>query len=143
MKVFPYLAVMLLLLGGVVTLAQEKEAEPKAEKKAEPKTCEELKKTFKTPSAFKISEDDTVKASVPKKEIMKGIRGPGDPRDKIPPIYDPKFESIEDASPFVNDDDRVLVFEHDGMARAYPHNTLGRHEICNDKIGDLSFMIIY
>lgn len=129
---------------GVVAVAQEAEKEGDKETTSDKdKTCEELKATFDTPSAFKIGEDDEVKASVPKDEVIKGIRGRKDPRDAIPPIYDPKFESIEDADPHNEADDRVLVYVHEDTARAYPHKVLNRHEIANDKIGELEFMVIY
>lgn len=139
MKAISLIALLAIFSVGFVVMAQEKD---KADKNDQQKAFEDLKATFKTPSAFKLGKDDDVKASVPKKDIMKGINKP-DPRDAIPPIYDPEFESIEGATPHTEDEDRVLVFEHDGIARAYPHNTLGRHEIVNDKIGDLCFMVIY
>ena len=125
---------------GLAVCAQDVE-DKKTE--GEGKTCEELKESFDTPSAFEIGEDDTVKASVPKDEVIKGIRGRKDPRDAIPPIYNPQFESIDDADQHYKDDDRVLVYVHDETARAYPHKVLNRHEIANDKIGELEFMVIY
>lgn len=104
--------------------------------------CRKLKESFDTPGAFKIHKDDDVKTSVPKAEIIKGIRME-DPRDAIPPIYDPEYESVEDAARHYDADDRVLVFEHEDTVLACAHKVLNRHEIVNDKIGELSFMIIY
>lgn len=146
MKTITALVAIALLAGAAVaTYAQdsapaEEEAE-QAEKTTE-KKAEKKKKGFDTPSAFKVQTDDKVKASIPKGEILKGIRR-ADPRDAIPPIYEPKFESLTKADEWIKKDDRVLVFERDKTARAYPIKILNGHEIVNDKIGDFEFAIVY
>ena len=57
------------------------------------------------------------------------------PRDRIAPIYHPRFVSADETD--WPDDTLVLGVEIDGDARAYPINVLNRREIVNDVIGDL------
>ncbi len=65
-------------------------------------------------------------------EIISG----GVPRDGIPPIDNPQFESIEVASTWLSDQSPVVAVEVEGIARAYPLAILTRHEIVNDVIGE-------
>lgn len=65
-------------------------------------------------------------------EIISG----GVPRDGIPPIDNPTFESIADASSWLQPQSPVIALEVNGTARAYPLAVLTRHEIANDVIGD-------
>ena len=59
----------------------------------------------------------------------------GPPRDGIPPIDDPIFISIEDATQEVADAEPIVVYENEGDARAYPLAILIWHEIVNDEVG--------
>jgi hypothetical protein len=63
-------------------------------------------------------------------EIISG----GVPRDGIPPIDDPEFESIEAAEEWLEPQSPVIVLEVDDVARAYPLAIMTRHEIVNDVI---------
>jgi len=60
-------------------------------------------------------------------EILSG----GVPRDGIPPIDDPEYEPIADASEWLQPQSPVIAFEWNGIARAYPLAILTRHEIVN------------
>jgi hypothetical protein len=64
-------------------------------------------------------------------EILSG----GVPRDGIPPIDNPAFESIADASAWLQPQSPVIAFALNGTARAYPLAILTRHEIVNDVVG--------
>ena len=55
------------------------------------------------------------------------------PRDAIPPVYEPRFTSAEDAR--YPDDALVLGVEIDGDAHAYPISVLNHREMVNDKVG--------
>lgn len=77
--------------------------------------------------------------SVEFSEILWG----GVPRDGIPPIDDPQFESIEAANEWLLPQSPVLSVEIDGDARAYPLAILTRHEIVNDQFGDLPVAVTY
>lgn len=86
-------------------------------------------------SAFGFLIDPDVKMSIHKAEIKRGFREPGDLRDKLPPIYEPKIISIEQADRFLHATSRVLGVEIEGEARAYPLLILRIHEIVNDTLG--------
>jgi hypothetical protein len=72
-------------------------------------------------------------------EIISG----GVPRDGIPPIDDPEFESIDMASQWLQPQSPVIAFELNGIARAYPLAILTRHEIVNDVIGDVPVAVTF
>ncbi len=59
----------------------------------------------------------------------------GPPRDGIPPIDEPIFISMEEATEEVAGTEPIVVYEHEGDARAYPLAILIWHEIVNDTIG--------
>lgn len=58
----------------------------------------------------------------------------GPPKDEIPSIDNPSFVSIEAASDWIAPKEPVIVFEHNGAARAYPLQILTHHEIVNDRV---------
>ena len=72
-------------------------------------------------------------------EIISG----GVPRDGIPPIDNPTFETIDAASAWLQPQSPVIALELNGTARAYPLAVLTRHEIVNDRIGDLPVAITF
>jgi len=55
----------------------------------------------------------------------------------------PRFVPIEEASEWVAPWEPVIVFEHEGEARAYPIQILLFHELVNDRIGDLPFLVSF
>lgn len=59
----------------------------------------------------------------------------GPPKDGIPAIDDPLFDPIDSALNRVAAQEPVIVFEHEGDARAYPLSILMWHEIVNDEVG--------
>ena len=86
-------------------------------------------------SAFDFLDDPAVKKSIHKAEIKRGIPQPGDPRDKLPPIYKPKIITPKEADKFLAGTSRVIGIEIEGEARAYPLLLLRIHEIVNDTLG--------
>lgn len=64
-------------------------------------------------------------------EILSG----GVPRDGIPPIDDPTYESIAAASAWLAPQSPVIVIELGEAVRAYPLAILTRHEIVNTELG--------
>lgn len=75
---------------------------------------------------------------IPADKILHG----GPPRDGIPAIDNPKFVSVNDAT-FVNDEDRVIGIDFQGITRAYPIKILNWHEIVNDNIANQSVVVTY
>lgn len=63
------------------------------------------------------------------------------PRGTIRPITNPTFVSADEAQ--IEDDSYVLGVVIDGQARAYSLNLLNRHEVVNDKIGDVAYAVVW
>lgn len=77
---------------------------------------------------------DWSKRSIDLNELLVGIRGVSDSRDAIPPIDDPRFESVAEADEWLEDREPVALLELNGEARAYPLRILTWHEIVNDVV---------
>ena len=67
----------------------------------------------------------------------------GVPRDGIPPLDDPQFESIADADSWLEDVQPVVSLEVNGQARAYPLAILTWHEIANDTVGGVPVSVTF
>lgn len=76
--------------------------------------------------------------TVPRSEVFSG----GPPRDGIPSIDKPKFDSVAAAS-WLEDEDLVVGVSIGGEARAYPIRILVWHEIVNDTVGGESVAVTY
>ncbi|MCV6605660.1 MAG: DUF3179 domain-containing protein, partial [Porticoccaceae bacterium] len=63
-------------------------------------------------------------------------------RDCIPSIDNPRFDSILNTD-YLADDDLLLVVEHDGKTKAYPHKILNFREVVNDRFGDTPIVVTY
>ena len=74
---------------------------------------------------------DFSRHTVPFEDILSGGVG----RDGIPPIDNPRFETIEEAEPVMNDLEPVITFKINGEAKAYPLAILTWHEVVNDVVG--------
>ncbi len=72
-------------------------------------------------------------------EIMTG----GPPKDGIPAIDDPQFESVADADAWLDDLEAVQVVDLNGDARAYPVQIMVWHELVNDTVGGEPVVITY
>ncbi|MEK7149143.1 MAG: DUF3179 domain-containing protein [Patescibacteria group bacterium] len=90
-------------------------------------------------STKEIMVTDGTKHSVPLDEIVGG----GPPKDGIPPIDNPKFVSIADASKFLNDSEPGIALDVNGTARFYPFQILVWHEIVNDTINGQRVLVTY
>ena len=55
--------------------------------------------------------------------------------DGIPPIDAPRFWTIEEAEPVMNDFEPVVTFKVKGESRAYPLAILTWQEVFNDVVG--------
>jgi hypothetical protein len=71
------------------------------------------------------------------------LRGGGPPKDGIPALLRPKFDSVQRATTWLDDREPVLVVESEGQVRAYPFQILMFHELANDMIGDLPVLASY
>jgi hypothetical protein len=71
------------------------------------------------------------KHTVPLREIREG----GPPRDGIPSVDRPQFDTVAEARRWLGDQEPVVLVERTGDARAYPVQILVWHEIVNDVVG--------
>ena len=74
-------------------------------------------------------------------EFLAGIRS-NDPRDVIPPIDTPQFEPIAAATWLDSREPGALV-QLDDEVRFYPLSILTRHEIVNDRFGDVPVAVTF
>jgi hypothetical protein len=63
--------------------------------------------------------------------------------DAIPPIYQPRFESVDSADTWLRDTDLVLGYAAEDEAYAYPINILNFHEIVLHTVGDVPVLASY
>jgi Protein of unknown function (DUF3179) len=78
-------------------------------------------------------------ASVDLGEFLSG----GPPKDGIPAVDEPAYESIADARTWLADNAPVISLEIDGAARAYPLAILVWHEIANDTLGGVPVVVTF
>ena len=81
---------------------------------------------------------DVSNSLVSKEKIFSG----GPPKDGIPAILNPKFESASEAS-WLKSTDLVTGVEIEGVFKAYPLRILVWHEVVNDKVGNKPIMVSY
>ncbi|MGQ0816316.1 MAG: DUF3179 domain-containing protein [Gemmatimonadota bacterium] len=82
---------------------------------------------------------DFSRHTVPLEEIVAG----GPPKDGIPAIDKPFFESVRSAAKWLDQREPVIVVERAGQARAYPYRILIWHEIVNDRLAGLPIAVTY
>jgi hypothetical protein len=64
-------------------------------------------------------------------------------RDGIIPIDQPTFETLEEASAWLVENEPVIALDIDGDARAYPLQILTWHEIVNDSVADVPVVVTF
>ena len=74
-------------------------------------------------------------------ELGLGLPRP-DPRDGIPPIDEPRFESITDAT-WIGEREPGALVQFNDEVRFYPLSILTRHEIVNDRFGDQPVVVTF
>jgi uncharacterized protein DUF3179 len=93
---------------------------------------------FATLSYAQYNGFDVEGGLIPKNEILSG----GPPRDGIPAIMNPRFESADDAK-WLRDSDLVTGVSIGGIERAYPLRILVWHEAVNDSVSGKPVLISY
>ena len=81
---------------------------------------------------------DVSRSLIPKEEILSG----GPPRDGIPAILNPKFESVEKVT-WLRDSDLVTGIDHSSIQKAYPLRILVWHEAVNDTVDRVPILVSY
>ena len=90
-------------------------------------------------SSREILVTDGIKHSVDLARIVDG----GPPKDGIPALNSPKFETVLEADAYLRGDGLGIGIEDDGVERFYPFQILVWHEIVNDVIGGIPVAITY
>ena len=67
----------------------------------------------------------------------------GPPRDGIPPIDNPTFETIQEAKSWLKDDEPLIFVNINNKSKAYPLQVLIWHEIVNDEIADKKISVTF
>ena len=78
-------------------------------------------------------------ASVPLSEIVSG----GPPKDGIPAIERPRFETADAAGRWLGELDPILIVEIDGSVKGYPLGILIWHEIVNDELAGVPLTVTF
>lgn len=89
-------------------------------------------------SEIKIT-DEGIKYLVHPEKLVGG----GPPKDGIPSIDNPKFESTQDADSWLQDEDIVFVYFGEQTVKVYPQPIMVWHEIVNDEIDSQAVLITY
>lgn len=87
-------------------------------------------------------ETDFSVRSIELDELLIGIPA-RDPRDAIPPLDLPAFETVGSADEWLSGQEPGVVVTFEGEARFYPLSILSRHEIVNDRFGDRPVVVTY
>jgi len=80
---------------------------------------------------------DVSKLGVPRAGLANG----GQPRDGIPALTEPSFKSATEVG--MGFEERVVGVVVGGVARAYPRSVLVWHEVVNDRVGKVPFVVVY
>ncbi len=80
---------------------------------------------------------DFSKSSIPVDDIQSG----GPPRDGIPALFNPEYLTASDADELLTSEDRVLGFVSGGKARAYPIRIMSWHELVNDSLNGIPYLV--
>ena len=83
-------------------------------------------------------QTDTTKHIVPLNELIVLLK-----RDAIKPIDNPTFVDKEEANKIFYEEDPVIAISINNKARAYPLGILTFHEIVNDEIDGVKFVVNY
>lgn len=75
-------------------------------------------------------------------EFLRGLQQP-DPRDGIPPIDTPIFESVDLAAQWLGPNEPGALVQLNDEARFYPLSILTAHEIVNDAFGDVPVAVTF
>ncbi len=82
---------------------------------------------------------DFARRSVPLQEIQSG----GPPKDGIPAIDRPRFESVAAAARWLDAREPVIALALSGEAKAFPLSILIWHEIVNDRLGETPITVTF
>jgi Protein of unknown function (DUF3179) len=82
---------------------------------------------------------DGIKHMIPLEKVVSG----GPPKDGIPAISEPKFETVNQADQYLRNDGLGVGIDDGENERFYPFQILVWHEIVNDTIGGMPVAVTY
>ena len=71
------------------------------------------------------------------------IQSGGPPKDGIPPVDDPQFDTVVEANKWLNPREPVVVVSIGGETKAYPIQILTWHEIVNDSVAGIPVSVTF
>jgi hypothetical protein len=80
---------------------------------------------------------DFSKHSIP----IEQISGGGPPRDGIPALFNPRYITASETDKLLAPDEKVLGLNIEGVSRAYPIRIMSWHELVNDEIGGVPYLV--
>ncbi len=90
----------------------------------------------------RVWDTDWSRTTIDLEELIAGIPRL-DPRDAIPPIDEPEFESPSAAAEWLDPDEPGVLVQLGGEVRFYPLSIMTRHEIVNDRFGDVPVAVTF
>ena len=143
--VLPAVVVVSLTAPQLWGAARAERADPNPAGERAPDAVREQVRTDCSPSVHAEAPDSvSVAPDGPRYVLDPGLfsRG-GPPPDGIPSIDAPSFTSVNTADGWLDDDDLIIVLEHNRLVRGYPFRMLVRHEIVNDTVGGDPIVVTY
>ena len=84
-------------------------------------------------------DTNTAISSIP----LKNVLGGGPPKDGIPAILNPTFESIDEANEWLDNEGLGIIYEGENTTRFYPYAILYWHEIVDDTVDDKNLAVTF
>jgi hypothetical protein len=128
-------------LGITACATSQPTASPTAAPEPDPISTASANLPVESPPRGAESEfkTDFSKHNVPYSEILSG----GPPKDGIPPLDSPNFQSVSEADEWLDDREPVVFVQAGDDARAYPIQILMWHEIVNDTVGEEPLVVSF
>ncbi len=92
-------------------------------------------RVFRIPSR---SDQKTTAESITSEFVSAGVE-----KDGVPVIDHPKFENVNNADTYLNNDGIGIAFSQNGSWRFYPYQILVWHHAINDTVGDVPVLVSY
>ena len=107
-------------------------------------TFDEARAALRQNAAFATREwpTDWTRSSIDLSELILGT-GASEPRDAIPPIDEPKYETADEAADWLVDREPGVLLKLNDDVRFFPLSIINRHEIVNDEIGGVDVAVTY